>query len=140
MFTVAVLALVLLIDSGSPVPGCGMTKEYAELRSEAFHVARKDYESCRTAVAADRYWRALTECERVGGGEGVGGGCAHVAGLKSAVHIGEPDPAAHCEILKPSQTEVEAVIEMLAEERNITNRLSSQPDFCRTPPTAPPLN
>ena len=124
----------------SLVADCGVTPEYGELRTEVYRMARESYEQCRKAVSADRYWRAYTECESENRGEKVGGGCAHVAGITSLPHVDEPDPAAHCEILKPSQADIQAILEEHARERNITKRSSSQPDGCRTPATQPPLN
>ena len=136
-YLMLIAAMAGIVDTGGP---CALSDEYKELRIEVWNRLNQDREECRSAVSADRYWRAAATCVEAGAGEGIGGGCIHIAMLAVSKREDELDPAAHCEVFAPSTEELQSTLEVLMEERNITKHSSSQPDGCRTPASQAPLN
>lgn len=74
-----------------------------------------DYQSCRQYERASLRWKAMAQCERVGWGKSIGGGCGHlnplipgetdgeIQAISTEIEIREKieKALAYCEIFKP---------------------------------------
>ena len=100
---------------------CVLTDEYKAARSDAYKIIKgteSPYSKCVSSIHEASYWKAVAACKVEGKGEGVGGGCQHVAGYKNSK---EKLDVSHCEILKsknPMQ-EMKAWLKYTVETKNI---------------------
>jgi hypothetical protein len=113
IFAVAVLVLPLF---GSAWADCELTEEYKKLRSTTYRELHEPLKACRQSVHDWYYWKNFSKCVRDRSGEHVGGGCAHVAGLLSAVNS---EDLVHCEVLKPTESEFVKVVDEAAKLNGI---------------------
>ena len=95
---------------------CNLTEKYKELRSTLYKEVHESYYSCRESTSSYFYYLAVAKCIEEGRGEGISGGCFHVAGYEG--NFRESD-LAHCEVLKPKLENFKVYLKEQAKEKDI---------------------
>ncbi len=102
---------------------CVLTEEYIDARAEVRNIVfgdDSDYAQCTRAASTQAFWLAVSACTDSGGGENIGGGCAHVVGHGENVYWVEPEDS-HCEVFKFERTTERAkeMLQQVIEARGI---------------------
>lgn len=109
-----VLCIFLLLSSLAH--SCELTKEYQEARNQVVKNLRYAYDACTSSVLSYYHWKEVARCEKEGRGEGVGGGCQHVAAY-SVLQVEMNDD--HCEGFKITTKEMRAYLQEYIKSENI---------------------
>jgi len=96
---------------------CDLTEEYKNLRLATYKALREPFNQCRNSVEQWHYWKAFSKCEHQKAGEHVGGGCAHIAGLKVSTSRNDYN---HCEVLRPTDREFTEALDEEASSKGIS--------------------
>ena len=99
---------------------CVLTDDYKTARSDAYKIVKgseSPYSRCVSSIYEASYWKAVAACEVEGKGEGIGGGCQHVAGYKNSKEL----DVSHCEVLKSKNPiqDMKAWLKYTVESNNI---------------------
>ena len=92
--------MLIFILSDYALADCKLTEEYKKARREVSNIvygSNNSYSKCKASGRNYGYWIDFAECVEKGEGEGVGGGCAHIAGHR--INRKTID-VSHCDILK----------------------------------------